>query len=181
MNIKKKLVQGFTLVELLIVVIILSILAAIVIPQFSASTDDAKTASAQSTLANLRSTINLYYQQHGEYPGLLTAVPTVACPAGATAGSGDAGAGNEAVTFIEQLTFYTDKDGKACSISDGTRSFGPYYKKATLPGDPFMNVTTLTVIETGNLVMTADGTDGGWKYDRKTGKFIINHTTYDDL
>ncbi|WP_417616060.1 type IV pilin protein [Oceanisphaera sp.] len=179
-NIKKKLLQGFTLVELLIVVIILSILAAIVIPQFSASTDDAKTASAQSTLANLRSMIGLYYQQHGVYPGNGTAVSGDACTG--TKGTGDGLIANAAQTFTDQLTLYTNNAGGACSISDTVNHrFGPYYKKTTLPSDPFMDVATLTVIETGNLLMTADGTDGGWKYDRKTGKIIINHTSYDDL
>ncbi len=181
MNIKKKLVQGFTLVELLIVVIILSILAAIVIPQFSASTDDAKTASAQSTLANLRSVIDLYYQQHGEYPGNGTAVSADACTG--TKGTGDGLIANAAQTFTDQVTLYSNDAGGACSVSDTTNHrFGPYYKKAALPGDPFMNVATLTVIETGDLKMNATGTTtGGWKYDRKSGKLIINHEDYDDL
>ncbi|MFK7816838.1 MAG: prepilin-type N-terminal cleavage/methylation domain-containing protein, partial [Gammaproteobacteria bacterium] len=52
---KVKQAKGFTLVELLIVVIILAILAAIIVPQFSASTNDAKAAALQSNLANLRS------------------------------------------------------------------------------------------------------------------------------
>ncbi|MFK7816701.1 MAG: prepilin-type N-terminal cleavage/methylation domain-containing protein, partial [Gammaproteobacteria bacterium] len=52
---KTNQLKGFTLVELLIVVIILAILAAIIVPQFSASTNDAKAAALQSNLANLRS------------------------------------------------------------------------------------------------------------------------------
>ena len=60
---------GFTLVELLIVVIILSILAAIVIPQFASSTSDAKYSALDTNLATVRSSIELYYQQHGTYPG----------------------------------------------------------------------------------------------------------------
>ncbi|MEQ8659776.1 MAG: prepilin-type N-terminal cleavage/methylation domain-containing protein, partial [Gammaproteobacteria bacterium] len=65
---------GFTLVELLIVVIILAILAAIVVPQFSSATDDAKLSSLDTTLANVRAAVDLYYQQHGAYPGDLTSV-----------------------------------------------------------------------------------------------------------
>ncbi len=64
--IRKAIQQGFTLVELLIVVIILALLAAIVVPQFASSTDDAKLASLDTTLSNVRSAIDLYYQQHGE-------------------------------------------------------------------------------------------------------------------
>ena len=68
--IKRQIMQGFTLVELLIVVIILAILAAIVVPQFSSSTLDAKESALDSTLANFRSALDLYYQQHGSrYPG----------------------------------------------------------------------------------------------------------------
>ncbi|GHA15226.1 type IV pilin protein [Oceanisphaera arctica] len=179
MNIKKKLVQGFTLIELLIVVIILSILAAIVIPQFSASTDDAKTASAQSSLSNLRSVIDLYYQQHGEYPGAKLAT---GCGNGSTAGTG---AAHSASAAISQLTLYTDGEGVACSKSGGGYDFGPYYKKTTLPGDPFTNNNVLVVLDaatSGDLNMNATGTTaGGWKLDPLTGKILINHEDHDDL
>src|SRR4051795_2741711 len=65
--------KGFTLIEILIVVIILGILAAIVIPQFSSASSDAKKASLQSTVQTLRSQIALYKLQHGDTLPDLTA------------------------------------------------------------------------------------------------------------
>ena len=65
---------GFTLVELLIVAIILAILAAIVVPQFASSTDDAQSSALRSNLAGIRSAIDLYTQQHGgTFPGAVAA------------------------------------------------------------------------------------------------------------
>jgi general secretion pathway protein G len=65
--------QGFTLVEILIVVIILGILAAIVIPQFTNASQNARESSLQSTLQTLRSQIQLYKLQHGDaLPDLIT-------------------------------------------------------------------------------------------------------------
>jgi prepilin-type N-terminal cleavage/methylation domain-containing protein len=62
--------SGFTLVELLIVVLILAILAAVVIPQFANASADAKESSLRSNLATIRQAISLYRVQHDEtYPG----------------------------------------------------------------------------------------------------------------
>jgi len=55
---------GFTLVEILIVVIILGILAAIVIPQFTSASQDARKNSLTSQLQTLRSQLELYKLQH---------------------------------------------------------------------------------------------------------------------
>lgn len=65
--------RGFTLVEILIVVIILGILAAIVIPQFTNASQDARKSSVLSQLQTLRSQIELYKLQHGDAaPQLVT-------------------------------------------------------------------------------------------------------------
>jgi general secretion pathway protein G len=181
--IKKQIQKGFTLVELLIVVIILAILAAIVVPQFTATTDDAKVAALDSTLGNIRSAIDLYYQQHGKYPGAVTAAGAT-CPNSGTAGTGVAtgGAGTTAEdAFLSQLVGYTNSAGQACSTTDSTFKFGPYIKKRPLPVDAIQGaVSTIEVTATGNLVMTATaGNPGGYKYDTKTGKFIANITAYE--
>ena len=65
--------KGFTLVEILIVVIILGILAAIVIPQFTNASQDARRSALASTVQSVRSQIELYKLQHGDtMPDLVT-------------------------------------------------------------------------------------------------------------
>ena len=174
----KAIQRGFTLVELLIVVIILALLAAIVVPQFASSTDDAKLASLDTTLANLRAAIDLYYQQHGEYPGELTAVDA-ACTATDGTGTGGAGA-TGAQAFLDQLSLYTDADGGTCSVKDANFQYGPYLKKGVLPPNPITGVSTLEVVDDGDILMAGTGASLGWKYDIIAGKFIANDTTDPD-
>ena len=66
MSMGKTTARGFTLVEILIVVIILGILAAIVIPQFANASTDARTANLKTTLANVRNQIEVFKMQHNE-------------------------------------------------------------------------------------------------------------------
>ncbi|MFW2374801.1 MAG: type IV pilin protein [Gammaproteobacteria bacterium] len=168
--------RGFTLVELLIVVIILAILAAIVVPQFASSTDDAKISALDSTLANMRSVIDLYYQQHGTYPSA-TAATGAACPGGGTAGTG---AINTPQAFMDQMTRYTNVAGQSCTTKDAVFKYGPYLKKDTLPNNPISDIGTLVVSTTGALGMTGAATAAGWKFDNLTGQYIADDAAYDD-
>jgi prepilin-type N-terminal cleavage/methylation domain-containing protein len=72
-NIRRAAARGFTLIEILIVVVILGILAAIIIPQFTNAADDASISSARTQLQTMRSQVELYRAQDagddGEYPG----------------------------------------------------------------------------------------------------------------
>src|ERR1700710_973951 len=79
----RRTTRGFTLVEILIVVIILGILAAIVIPQFTNASQDARKSSLVSQLQTLRSQVSLYALQHqDQYP---TGLKTAGTPTGAVA------------------------------------------------------------------------------------------------
>lgn len=60
--------SGFTRIEILIVVVILGILAAVIIPQFTNAADDASISSARTPLQTMRSQIELYRAQNGAYP-----------------------------------------------------------------------------------------------------------------
>jgi len=60
--------RGFSLVELIIVVALLGIMAAIVVPQFQSHSTQAKEAVAKDSLRILRSAIELYTAQHGGIP-----------------------------------------------------------------------------------------------------------------
>jgi|WetSurMetagenome_2_1015567.scaffolds.fasta_scaffold374364_2 general secretion pathway protein G len=70
--------KGFTLVELLIVIVILGILAAIVISRFAGATKDAKESSLKANLSGLRSQVEIYRARSASdsYPTNLTALVT---------------------------------------------------------------------------------------------------------
>ena len=170
--------KGFTLVELLVVVVILAILAGIVVPQFASSTDDAESAAVDYTLSSVRIAIDLYYQQHGSYPGAFTA-EGASCPNSGTAGTGDASdAAKSEDAFLSQLTYYTNAAGQACSTTDAIFKYGPYLKKRPLTAEPFTDSPIIEVVAISDLTMGANTTPaagpGGYRYDSTNGKFIVN-------
>ncbi len=93
----KRNARGFTLVEILIVVIILGILAAIVIPQFTNASNDARNSSVSSTLQTLRGQIELYKIQHADTPPAVASMWNAMLSASNTTGA--LGTGGTTTTF----------------------------------------------------------------------------------
>lgn len=84
---------GFSLVELVVVVLIMGIIAAVAAPKMFNTTSDAKNNSAKQSLAVLRNAVELYKANNGSYPPgatLATALkpylkgPFPSCPVGNT-------------------------------------------------------------------------------------------------
>lgn len=68
---RKTMAKGFTLVEILIVVVILGILAAIVVPQFTNAANEARLGNVRTQTSTLENQIELYAAQtSGSYPTL---------------------------------------------------------------------------------------------------------------
>jgi general secretion pathway protein G len=69
----KGLKKAFTLVEILIVVVILGILAAIVIPQFTNATQDAQAGNLRAQLASLQNQVELFRARNNNTAPITTA------------------------------------------------------------------------------------------------------------
>jgi len=52
--------RAFTLIEIMVVVMILALSAAVVVPQFAGATDDARTSAAESIISGVRTSIDAY-------------------------------------------------------------------------------------------------------------------------
>ncbi|MCP4249757.1 MAG: prepilin-type N-terminal cleavage/methylation domain-containing protein [bacterium] len=59
---------AFTLVEVLIVVVVLGILAAIVVPQFSDASTDAMASALQTNVSSIQTQLDIQYHKSGAYP-----------------------------------------------------------------------------------------------------------------
>ncbi len=62
--------KGFTIIELIVVISIISLLAAITLPRYTDATSEAKVANVRSNLANLRTAIEMYNVKNESYPEL---------------------------------------------------------------------------------------------------------------
>ena len=141
--------SAFTLIEVLIVVIIMAVLAATIIPQFSSSTSDAKDSSLKFNLHTVRSQIELYKVHH------LATYPTFA-------------------KFADQMTKATDASGSTTGDAT-TLIYGPYIQ-GEIPANPFNGSNAIVKVAAAGVVPTGVVSGGaGWQYDETTGGFYANN------
>jgi general secretion pathway protein G len=95
--------RAFSLVELVVVVVIVGILAAIAIPRFTSAGESATDSALAADLETLRKAIDLYHGEHlGKYPDL--------------------------ARVSDQLTQYTDVHGNVSPTRTSAHSLGPYVR-----------------------------------------------------
>ncbi len=152
---KRATKQGFTLVEILIVVIILGILAAIVIPQFTEASAEARVSNLVTNLQTIRSQLLLYKTQHLEnYPQ-------------SGVDSND--------DFVKEMTEYSDKNGVTKVAPAPTDNppviYGPYL--TNIPINSMTDTRTVTVV-TGAADVNPEDESSGWWFNATTGEFRAN-------
>lgn len=102
---------AFTLIEVLIVVLVIGILAAIVVPQFTEAGTDAKLSTLKTNLQTIRGQLHLYKLQHDD------TFPT------------------SAATFADQMTRASRSDGSTADLGTSGFNLGPYLQE--IPRNPY--------------------------------------------
>ncbi len=114
--------SGFTMIELIFVIVILGILASVAIPKLAATRDDAKISKAASEVATLVSDLGAYYTAQGQFGATMSDMTNVKVSTTATAtATTDATKAN----LEGGSVFYNDlTNGKDCLIFTSTSTDG---------------------------------------------------------
>ena len=148
--------RAFSLMEILIVVVILGILAAIAVPKLSNASHVARENTLKDDLRFLRTQIIVFHSQHQEvypaYPaGNLAQTPTEA-------------------DFVAQMTQFTDDQCNVSASVSAVCKWGPYLTQ--MPDNPINSLHTIKILADSDS-LTADNTTG-WLYKPSTGEIAPN-------
>jgi prepilin-type N-terminal cleavage/methylation domain-containing protein len=147
--------KGFTLVEILIVVIILGILAVMIIPQFSSATQSARASMLMDDLRVMRTQLEVFKAQHNGVPpgfpnGDSTKTPT------------------EAV-MLDHVTKSSNQAGATAAINTPGYPYGPYMRE--IPANPLNGKSSVRVIQASEALPNSPADQYGWIYQPSTMTF----------
>jgi len=156
--------EAFTLVEILIVVVLLGVLAAIVIPAIAGSTTPAKESALATDLQLLRRFILLYKSQHLEIgPGYP---------------DGDTSVAPTEEAFIEHATMSSNANGETAPIGTAGFNRGPYMQK--IPVNPFNNKSSVQMLDDGEAFPADADNSHGWIYKAATSEMRADNSGADE-
>jgi len=145
---------GFTLVEILIVVVILAILAMIVIPKWGEAADDARESALATDLQAARRQIQLYTLQHNNHRPEF-----------------NEGGSIDTANFVARMTGRTDSSGKL----NPSGQYEPYLND--WPSNPFVESADAQKIQFHSNEAPPRHGLTGWYYSLTTGILYSNSTT----
>src|SRR5690348_11638976 len=82
MSSRLKQQQGFTLIEIMVVILILGLLATLVVQSLRGATDKAKRTKAMADIAELKTALDRYYIDNGSYPSTEQGLQALVSPPG---------------------------------------------------------------------------------------------------
>lgn len=152
--------RAFTLVELVMVVTIIGIVAAIAVPRVTSASKNASAHAMQATLSSVRTAIDCYYAEHGRYPGYVAGTDTP-----------------DDAQFVSQLTKYSNAGGTTNGTVTPEFVYGPYLR-TPFPKNPTNNLDTVHVKAAPSDADPAAGS-AGWVAVLSHGYFGISATDAD--
>ena len=142
----QRMQKGFTLIELMIVVAIIGILAAVAIPQYQDYTVKAKLSKIQTWADPIKTAMGIYAQENGSYPA----------GASAWASLGIAAAGPTYTTEVSAATITAGTGAIAITVATGIRTG---IDGTTLTMTPAAIVAGATQMTWSNLTTPCTSTD----------------------